>query len=648
MNAHSRQGLSYPIRNLSDRHLHDDTVARWMPYLSAIAYAFVSSVFVYSLLLCFLRVLFVFALDKNPNEGGVSKDNNLARDIPMKEQALRRILRLDRTSFLSGPSGYPKTGSIHLRTTRLAPAGLGNFNNSCYQNSIIQGLASLRQLDYFLKNNLQTLGHVQQMSTHVSLKETIAQLNTLSNAGRKLWLPNELKSMSSWQQQDAQEYYSKLVEQIDKEISEASKSLVTDDGFKLSLTALQRNPCSSPDENRVCEILKRIGFVDLVGPFDNPLEGLMAQRVGCMTCGYCEGLSLIPFTCLTVPLAQHIEYDVRDCLDDYTALEPIEGVECIKCTVLRVKAGLLEFLDKLRSNDWSQLEPSDKAQKEALSQMTESRLNAVQDVLQNEDFSEKALSEHCRLNPRNRVSSTKSRQSVIARAPKSLAIHINRSVFDELTGVLRKNYAKVIFPDILDLDEWCLGSKQIGTTDDTLTENWEADPTKSMLSSPSAAFQSLNRKKFSTELPTDLVLADNRQSKMEGGEEQWFELSDADVTSVSKNIVMEQGGAFMLFYELIGNASEKPIDVPSDPSSQNFTESSCESPVDGPSLRADRTSSSGSMALSTPSLLRTRLVRLSVAIGLSGILSPFSPSHYLPCNASYAILSMRAVTRLSP
>ncbi|TPX20683.1 hypothetical protein DIZ76_016578 [Coccidioides immitis] len=623
MNAHSRQGLSYPIRNLSDRHLHDDTVARWMPYLSAIAYAFVSSVFVYSLLV-YLNILpsfnlsrlawklivmlspgpIVFALDKNPNEGGVSKDNNLARDIPMKEQALRRILRLDRTSFLSGPSGYPKTGSIHLRTTRLAPAGLGNFNNSCYQNSIIQGLASLRQLDYFLKNNLQTLGHVQQMSTHVSLKETIAQLNTLSYAGRKLWLPNELKSMSSWQQQDAQEYYSKLVEQIDKEISEASKSLVTDDGFKLSLTALQRNPCSSPDENRVCEILKRIGFVDLVGPFDNPLEGLMAQRVGCMTCGYCEGLSLIPFTCLTVPLAQHIEYDVRDCLDDYTALEPIEGVECIKCTVLRVKAGLLEFLDKLRSNDWSQLEPSDKAQKEALSQMTESRLNAVQDVLQNEDFSEKALSEHCRLNPRNRVSSTKSRQSVIARAPKSLAIHINRSVFDELTGVLRKNYAKVIFPDILDLDEWCLGSKQIGTTDDTLTENWEADPTKSMLSSPSAAFQSLNRKyelravithygrhddghyicyrKFSTELPTDLVLADNRQSKMEGGEEQWFELSDADVTSVSKNIVMEQGGAFMLFYELIGNASEKPIDVPSDPSSQNFTESSCESPVDGP------------------------------------------------------------------
>ncbi|EFW19385.1 hypothetical protein D8B26_007619 [Coccidioides posadasii str. Silveira] len=623
MNAHSRQGLSYPIRNLSDRHLQDDTVARWMPYLSAIAYAFVSSVFVYSLLV-YLTILpsfnlsrlawkltvmlspgpIVFALDKNPNEGGVSKDNNLARDIPMKEQALRRILRFDRTSFLSGPSGYPKTGSIHLRTTRLAPAGLGNFNNSCYQNSIIQGLASLRQLDYFLKNNLQTLGHVQQMSTHVSLKETIAQLNTLSNAGRKLWLPNELKSMSSWQQQDAQEYYSKLVEQIDKEISEASKSLVTDDGFKLSLTALQRNPCSSPDENRVCEILKRIGFVDLVGPFDNPLEGLMAQRVGCMTCGYCEGLSLIPFTCLTVPLAQHIEYDVRDCLDDYTALEPIEGVECIKCTVLRVKAGLLEFLDKLRSNDWSQLEPSEKAQKEALSQMTESRLNAVQDVLQNEDFSEKALSEHCRLNPRNRVSSTKSRQSVIARAPKSLAIHINRSVFDELTGVLRKNYAKVIFPDILDLDEWCLGSKQIGTTDDTLTENWEADPTKSMLSSPSAAFQSLNRKyelravithygrhddghyicyrKFSTELPTDSVSADNRQSKMEGEEEQWFELSDADVTSVSKNIVMEQGGAFMLFYELIGNASEKPIDVPSDPSSQNFTEGSCESPVDGP------------------------------------------------------------------
>ncbi|EEP80223.1 predicted protein [Uncinocarpus reesii 1704] len=628
MNTYHRHPLSYSVQSSGGHYIHDDLGSRWMPYVSAIAYTFASSVLLYFLLI-HLHVLppipfstlawkllvmlspspLVFALDKDITEGTTTKDGPVLHNsvgTAAKEEALRRIFRFSRIPFFSQGPGQRNSSSSFPKSTVVAPPGLGNFNNSCYQNSVIQGLASLRQLSAFLNNSLESFGHAREMSTHVSLKATIIQLNDLSNTGRRLWLPGELKSMSSWQQQDAQEYYSKVIEQIDKEISQASKLKAMDDGFKSGITSDQKTQ-AAPTGSQGCDILKRFGFVDLVGPFDNPLEGLTVQRVGCMTCGYCEGLSLIPFTCLTVPLSQRMEYDVRDCLDDYTALEPIEGVECTKCTVLRVESGLVEFLDKLEAQDCIQLEPSEKAQKEALRKMTESRLHAVRGVLSQEDFSEKTLLEKCRLNPKNRVSSTKSRQSVIARAPKSLAIHINRSVFDELTGVLRKNYAKVIFPDILDLDEWCLGSKQSKKEDDDLTENWEADPTKSMLSSPNSTFQSLNRRyelravithfgrhddghyicyrKISFESPRPTSLVEHGLDGNERKNDQWFELSDADVTPVSKNHVLSQGGVFMLFYELIEGTPEEASEESSGISSKQSEitlETSSEMPVDIP------------------------------------------------------------------
>ncbi|KAI5301787.1 hypothetical protein KEM55_001504, partial [Ascosphaera atra] len=114
------------------------------------------------------------------------------------------------------------------------PPGLCNWDNSCYQNSIIQGLASLPALREFLSRNIRELRDRGPLPTHLALEQIIVELNNPANAGRALWIPDQLRAMSTWQQQDAQEYFAKILEQIDREAKAALRGLITSPGYKAS------------------------------------------------------------------------------------------------------------------------------------------------------------------------------------------------------------------------------------------------------------------------------------------------------------------------------------------------------------------------------------------------------------------------------
>lgn len=535
-------------------------------------------------------------------------------DLHAKSEALKRLLGLDRhrllTTFQRARS-LSGIGKMFSATRSDVPPGLGNWDNSCYQNSVIQGFASLPSVENFICNNLRTTGANEGFVTHRALKTVISDLNATENCGRRIWTPTDLKSMSSWQQQDAQEYFSKIVDEMDKEATRA------------------RRRSSDPGLNAT-EPLEPVS-----GSLRNPLEGLVAQRVGCMQCAYSEGLSLIPFNCLTVPLGRSWEYDIRDCLDEYTALEPIEGVECAKCTLQKVKDQLERLVHQFGEaedsvlKDWpdNQSSPQSPSPKnitrneyQAKPQMdtksssgfqtsVKDRLVAVTSALDQNDFSENALSKKCNIPGRNRVSVTKSRQAVIAKPPKSLVIHVNRSLFDETTGAQRKNYADVRFPATLDLDDWCLGAP---CYDEGSSEDWTMDPSKSMLSAETvdvtgdhqhdlkrAAPGQMQRAEYLYRLravvthvgrhenghyityrkrPRPIAANDYQQqttsSAVEGDEktpEQWFRFSDDDVSVVDESQVLSQGGVFMLFYEL----SEQSA-VPSIANISSLTETTCD------------------------------------------------------------------------
>lgn len=506
----------------------------------------------------------VAALDAENTNTPTSRFSSVYSSHYEKGQAMRRIIGLDRgslDSILPRARRLSSVGPSWLGSRDLIPPGLGNWDNSCYQNSVIQGLASLRLFAHYLDRNIHNLDARGRLSTHHALKDILERLNDPGSHGQRLWIPSELKSMSSWQQQDAQEYFSKIADQLDVEVREASRMLTTNLGLRAADQRENFLGISKSHDEKIVE-----GGTEQPNTFHNPLEGLLAQRVGCIRCGWTEGLSLIPFNCLTVSLGKEREYDIRDCLDDYMALETIEGVECAKCTLLRTKDQLHRLLKQIEEDDNIVKGPQAAMVPSALKSSAETRLQAVQEALDEEDFTEKVLSKKCHIPSKNRVSVTKSRQAVIARAPRNLVIHVNRSVFDEVTGALRKNSAAVRFPASIDLGEWCLGTRDIGKEDSV--EVWNTDPQTSMLPKTGeissrnyelrAVLTHYGRhenghyvcyRKFSTQnYPGDGSGDVDDEKKVT---HRWFRLSDEDVHMASEREVFDQGGVFMLFYECV-------------------------------------------------------------------------------------------------
>ena len=468
-------------------------------------------------------------------------------DHQAKVEALHRLLRVDDGRFTATFQRVRALSGINkvLSGTDLSqPSGLGNWDNSCYQNSVLQGLASLPALGTFITGNLHAMTDEDKSPTHHALEDIMGSLNATENHTGTLWTPSALKSMDSWQQQDAQEYFSKLMDAVDQELLQSVKRRKLKSGFEA-----------------LAQTSRRTGSKPL--PLSNPLEGLLAQRVACKRCGHAEGLSLMPFNCLTINMGRQNEYDLEELLDEHTALEDIEGVECVKCTLLHVRSQLEKFLSDPATSETSD-ESTDTLK---IRKIAESRLTVIQKVFENDSFSESGVLKRCNISAKNYISSIKSKQVALARTPKNLVVHINRSIFDDY-GSQRKNTATVQFPPTFDLGRWCLGVKSSSAGIKEF-EHWSMTSTESML--PLSEQELLDvptcyelrcvvihygrhenghyvayGKRRSSLHYTDAVPGEAKSV-----DERWYCFNDEIVTAVSEKDVLDRGNVFMLFYEAV-------------------------------------------------------------------------------------------------
>jgi len=429
----------------------------------------------------------LYAIDRwsNPPLFPIPMQPVQLRTHAAKSDLLRRMIGLDKPGgILRSVSEVGRRGLTGISSATLGfksmanhPPGLGNYDNSCYQNSILQSLAALKTLPIYLSAVSAPGDGRPVMSTAEALQTLIADLNDPSNNGKTLWTPGVLKNMSTWQQQDAQEYYSKILDQIDKEVTMASKRSRRLPCFETEPPTDDTSISQHSDDSGYQSISSSRKTWQDARSSRNPLEGLVAQRVACVACGYCEGLSMIPFNSLTLNLGIGREqHDLYERLENFIKVEEIQGVQCAKCSLLKAQRIMKQFLATSTGEN-------DEIQR---------RLAAVEEVLEEQAFDEDTLKEKCKIQPRKMVESTKTKQTVIARPPQSLAIHMNRSVFDESTGRLFKNMAAVRFPKLLDLGPWCLGSASENTDSKTKPskgedvasqdeEQWLLDPIKSMV-----------------------------------------------------------------------------------------------------------------------------------------------------------------------
>lgn len=518
-------------------------------------------------------------------------------DHAAKSEVFKRVLGMDKPGSIMasvsqvGRRSLPGFGSSSFTASKgdsEQPAGLGNWDNSCYQNSILQGLASLQPLRAYL-NNLGTDANTKT-STVDTLRDLVRDLHDTSNNGKTLWTPSVLKNMSTWQQQDAQEYFSKLLDEVDNEIAKLLRTTQKPAGFETDLSATKDETVGSQhsDDSGYQSLSghSKAGSADLKLS-RNPLEGFQAQRVACTACKHSEGLSMIPFNCLTLNLGTDGgDQSIYELLDAYTKVESIPGVECPKCTLRKFQSTLSGVLETLRARGSpdENLEP------------WSSKLQVVDEALEEDNFDDETMK---KFNIPKQVSSTKTKQAVIARPPKSLVVHMNRSVFDETSLRMLKNFATVKFPTDLDLGPWCLGSRIVDEETEG-KEQWPLDPNLSMvagsqersrLSGPLYELRAVithygrhdnghyicyrkhgrarrDKTAEEAEKPAQLVDGQDDDHDMLQGEKkattdeeadapdqdsnsQWWRLSDQDVFKVDEETVLGQTGVFMLFYDCV-------------------------------------------------------------------------------------------------
>ena len=468
------------------------------------------------------------------------------------------------------------------RTHPDAPKGLGNWDNSCYQNSVLQALAGLPTFNNFLADFDKRNEGTESSSTIFSIRNLLRELNNTSTDCSYLWTPRKLKSMNSWQQQDAQEYLSKLMEAVEKDLKVDIQSELEENMADLAF--LTTESACSEEGVRNSGKFQRIGdsenssdgsYEDCLttNQCSNPLEGLLAQRVGCTECGYTDGLSLVPFTCLTLPLANSFRCRLKDCMDEFTKLEYIDGVDCPKCSLLQSQAQLKDGVEGITQakvdREKDRKDENERLCSDGVASVLE-RLDAVEQALQDQDYSERTLTDKCRISGRMRKTSTKSRQAVLLRSPKCLVIHVNRSIFDEYTGAQLKNYAALEFPEMFGITPWVLGGgaeNQFRNSGEELSQ-WSMDPRQSILPGVDPATTTGQLQYVLKAVIThsgrhenghyvcyrrvpnsddSKPIRCNAEYGSLGG--KWWRISDQYVDSVEEGFVLSQPGAFMLFYE---------------------------------------------------------------------------------------------------
>ncbi|KAI1611008.1 ubiquitin thiolesterase [Exophiala viscosa] len=416
-------------------------------------------------------------------------------NIFAKQEAMQKIfgqpqmpLVLRKVRSLSGVGNY-----ISL-SNEIGPPGLGNWDNSCYQNSVLQGLASMPAFLEYIKHSLELCDRYSvSAETHRALLNFLEQLADSSCQKTTLWTPGVLKSMDSWQQQDAQEYFSRIMDAAEKEAKAYTKRLKRPSKAGLECLKHARADIDHNDEGgptkhlgvpNAARVDRETDTTPIQFELPNPIDGMTAQALECTTCGFTEGMSLTQFNCLTLNLGLRGPTEVEELLDEYTAPEEVEGVECDYCT--KVAHGEVDKEDGNNPIDpESQPQPKKK---------------------------------------RPGVLRTKAKQITIGRLPRDLVLHINRSIFDDFGNQL-KNTAPVKVPARLNfLSRWCAPLEEDG-----------------------AAIEAVYELKC---IVTHYGRHDNGHYVALGKRgKEWYSFNDEFVTNLTEDEVVARGNGFMLFYE---------------------------------------------------------------------------------------------------
>jgi ubiquitin carboxyl-terminal hydrolase 1 len=259
---------------------------------------------------------------------------------------------------------------------------------------------------------------------------------------RALMQSDKNRLLATREQQDAQEFFSLLLDTLESESSRRWLTINKPSGLETIIDP-------SLNETTLNHAISVKTLSTLESPFPSPFEGLSAHRMGCLKCKYVENIRHEKQGPMVLSLTMTQPTTLKNCLDTEFEMETISEVDCQKCTLLAYKSQLSKIIENLSKTPCPPLENA------------KARLEAINNALLSGKIDDPKL-----LVPAGgekeikkfTVRSEKSKHHMIARSPRLLALHIQRSNFHNFTGRALKNQAPVEFPVMLDFSEYVTNS----------------------------------------------------------------------------------------------------------------------------------------------------------------------------------------------
>ncbi|GAA97534.1 uncharacterized protein L969DRAFT_56103 [Mixia osmundae IAM 14324] len=433
------------------------------------------------------------------------------------------------------------------------PAGLynGAGGNACFLNSTLQCLASVSSLPAYLER-VCSLGSSLEMATPVaeSLLDIISELNAPSTSqrvlkpvrvARALFESREARrGLMNNEQQDAQEFLVMLIEAVSDELAACEAAARIDLGLgdvvdSAGLGTLLENSQSQARRIR------------------SPFTGLMAHRISCMTCGYTEAVRHGPSDHTTLNVPPRVACTLDACLADYTRLELLDEFRCRRCTLAVTLEHYQSQLTRMSQAN-PDGEPLTVSKKKRLRDVR-SVVNKLQSAIDNRNV-EADIDDAVKIDKIGGIGPA-SKQSMFARCPPVLCIHLSRSTMYSAAGHPVKNSCQVEFRELLDFDPFSTGGI-LSTRPDRPISSMEQtagrQPVRHLyrLSSVVQHYGSHSYGHY---------ISYRRRPTLANSEEQseWYRISDETVSPATAGEVT-MANPFLLFYELVRPAAQaRPV-----------------------------------------------------------------------------------------